>query len=133
MSTAKAASPHWSVVFAVRWCRLTPWNAPVKSSRACCHRPPQVQPTSRWTTFDRAAMALQSTALLGPSLVGNVGRLTVQMCCRELGAQVRTVRAADVRPIGLRDMEQALGMIRPSVSRKQLAAYEAWTQEYGTM
>ena len=53
--------------------------------------------------------------------------------CRELGSQVRTVRASDVRPIGLRDLEQALGMIRPSVSRKQLAAYDAWTRDYGTV
>ena len=43
------------------------------------------------------------------------------------------MRASDVRPIGLRDLEQALGMIRPSVSRKQLAAYDAWTRDYGTV
>ena len=43
------------------------------------------------------------------------------------------MRASDVRPISLRDMEQALGMIRPSVSRKQLAAYDAWTRDYGTV
>ena len=59
--------------------------------------------------------------------------LTTICCCRELGHKVSTVRASDVRPLGWRDLEQALGMIRPSVSRQQLAAYETWTQEYGTM
>ena len=44
-----------------------------------------------------------------------------------------TVRASEVRPLNWRDVEQALGMIRPSVSRQQLAGYEAWTQEYGTL
>lgn len=52
---------------------------------------------------------------------------------RELGEAVSTVKADKVRKINLEDIENALSVIRPSVNRRQLAVYENWTQEYGSM
>lgn len=43
------------------------------------------------------------------------------------------MKADKVRKINLEDIENALSVIRPSVNRRQLAVYENWTQEYGSM
>ena len=46
--------------------------------------------------------------------------------------RVSTVSADRVRPFTLQDFQAAMQAIRPSVSRRQLAAFEEWTKEYGT-
>ena len=45
---------------------------------------------------------------------------------------MNTVSADKVRPINVDDFGEALQSIRPSVNREQLAAYEAWTRNFGT-
>ena len=52
--------------------------------------------------------------------------------CRQLGQAVNTVSADKVRPINVDDFGEAMQSIRPSVNREQLAAYEAWTRNFGT-
>ncbi len=44
-----------------------------------------------------------------------------------------SVPADRIRPMDVRDFETALQSIRPSVSRDQLARFEEWTAQYGTL
>eukprot|EP00249_Psilotum_nudum_P012684 c23918_g1_i2 orf=1-1029(-) len=46
------------------------------------------------------------------------------MPIRELGSRVNTVSAEQVRPLTYTDFKQAMGVIRPSVSRDQLQQFE---------
>lgn len=52
---------------------------------------------------------------------------------RELGPAIASVRADRIRPICLGDFSAALQVIRPSLSREQLRAFEEFTRDYGTM
>ena len=54
------------------------------------------------------------------------------MPIRELGQRVATVQAKKVRKLNVDDFALALRSIRASVSRKQLAEFEAWTTEFGS-
>ena len=54
------------------------------------------------------------------------------MPIRELGQRVATVQAKKVRKLNVDDFALALRSIRASVSRKQLAGFEAWTTEFGS-
>lgn len=51
---------------------------------------------------------------------------------RELGSDIRNVRADGVRPMAMDDFTHSLGVIRPSVNRQMLQVYEQFTQEFGT-
>ena len=46
--------------------------------------------------------------------------------------QLRDIRPEDMRPIQLRDFEDALRHIRPTVSVSSLAKYEQWNKEFGS-
>jgi len=52
---------------------------------------------------------------------------------RELGSKLIDTPQENVRPIQLKDFEQALKNIRPSVSEQSLKGYEQWNKEYGMM
>ncbi|GBF97655.1 spastin [Raphidocelis subcapitata] len=52
---------------------------------------------------------------------------------RELGPAIASVRADRIRPIRLSDFSNALTVIRPSLSREQLRAFEEFTRDYGTV
>ena len=52
---------------------------------------------------------------------------------RELGAAIANVAVDKIRPVRLQDFADALQVIRPSLSREQLKAFEAFTREYGAM
>lgn len=52
---------------------------------------------------------------------------------RELGAAIASVAADRIRPLRLADFGGALGVIRPSLSREQLRAFEDFTRDYGTV
>ncbi|KAG5177286.1 P-loop containing nucleoside triphosphate hydrolase protein [Tribonema minus] len=45
---------------------------------------------------------------------------------RDLGSNIRTARANQVRPITLADFERALGVITPSVAPQSLARFQRW-------
>lgn len=47
-------------------------------------------------------------------------------------ADLLSVPIDSVRPITLKDFSEALRIIRPSVSREHLDAYERWSQDFGT-
>ena len=51
---------------------------------------------------------------------------------RDLGDQLTTVSASGVRPIALSDFECALRNVRSSVAPKDLEAYVAWNEQYGS-
>ena len=71
--------------------------------------------------------------LVGPFGVAGLATPTVSGCRQRAEHQGDHEQAPGrVRKLGLRDMEDALHVIRPSVNRRQLAAYDAWTREYGT-
>ncbi|KCV68514.1 adenosinetriphosphatase [Fonticula alba] len=94
---------------------------------------------------------LQSNATarhaMSPSDVRECARLTegyspadlAQLCkeaamlpIRELGSRVQSVRANDVRPIGLQDFRSALARIRPTVSPGSLRDLERFDREFGS-
>jgi spastin len=52
---------------------------------------------------------------------------------RELGAAIKSVRADRIRPMRLQDFREALAVIRPSLSREHLRAFEEFTRDYGTV
>ncbi len=52
---------------------------------------------------------------------------------RELGPAIASVRADRIRGLRLGDFSDALQVIRPSVGREQLRAFEEFTRDYGTM
>lgn len=52
---------------------------------------------------------------------------------RELGPAIASVRADRIRPVRLPDFSAALAVIRPSLSREQLRAFEEFTRDYGTV
>jgi spastin len=52
---------------------------------------------------------------------------------RELGAAIASVPVDRIRPVCLQDFADALQVIRPSLSKEQLKAFEAFTREYGAM
>jgi spastin len=52
---------------------------------------------------------------------------------RELGAAIASVPVDKIRPVCLQDFAEALQVIRPSLSKEQLKAFEAFTREYGAM
>ncbi|WIA41878.1 hypothetical protein OEZ86_009202 [Tetradesmus obliquus] len=52
---------------------------------------------------------------------------------RELGAAIANVAVDKIRPVRLQDFADALQVIRPSLSREQLKAFEEFTREYGAM
>ena len=52
---------------------------------------------------------------------------------RELGPAIKSVRADRLRPIRLGDFSDALTVIRPSLGREQLRAFEEFTRDYGTV
>jgi SpoVK/Ycf46/Vps4 family AAA+-type ATPase len=51
---------------------------------------------------------------------------------RELGSQLMTAPVGSIRPISLNDFENALKIIRKSVSPSHLSEFEAFRREYGT-
>ncbi|KAG1655073.1 hypothetical protein FOA52_009025 [Chlamydomonas sp. UWO 241] len=51
---------------------------------------------------------------------------------RELGPAIAKVQASSIRSIALADFGAALGVIKPSVNREALAAFDEWTREFGT-
>jgi len=50
---------------------------------------------------------------------------------RALGAAIATVPADRIRPVALPDFAAALQVIKPSVNKEQLAAFEAFTKQFG--
>jgi len=52
---------------------------------------------------------------------------------RELGAAIASVRADRIRGIRLADFSDALQVIRPSLGRDQLKAFEEFTREFGAV
>lgn len=52
---------------------------------------------------------------------------------RELGAAIASVKLDRIRPVNLNDFAEALQIIRPSLNKEQLQAFDAFTREYGTM
>ncbi|KAJ3092775.1 hypothetical protein HK102_003038 [Quaeritorhiza haematococci] len=51
---------------------------------------------------------------------------------RSLGERLVSTPADQIRPICLADFQQALGVIRPSVSGASLSAFEEWNKNFGT-
>lgn len=51
---------------------------------------------------------------------------------RELGPAIASVRADRIRPLEPRDFGSALQVIKPSVNKEQLAAFDAFTKDFGT-
>jgi spastin len=52
---------------------------------------------------------------------------------RELGDSIRNVSPSQVRPVTLKDFQNSLSQIRPSVSMDSLKAYELWNQQFGSI
>jgi spastin len=52
---------------------------------------------------------------------------------RELGPAIATARADKIRPVRLADFSAALAVIRPSLNREQLRAFDEFTRDYGTV
>lgn len=51
---------------------------------------------------------------------------------REVSAsQLRTIKPEDVRPIQIKDFENAVQIIRPSVSNSNLQQFQKWSDTYG--
>ncbi|KAH7373122.1 hypothetical protein KP509_17G038000 [Ceratopteris richardii] len=51
---------------------------------------------------------------------------------RELGSQINTVKADEVRSLRYADFELAMKSIRPSISKDQLQHFEVWNQTFGS-
>ncbi len=85
--------------------------------------------------FPRSGVSL---ALRGPmreyvSIRLSCAKSSMSLCNhRELGPAISTVSADRVRPLTIMDFDQALQAIKPSVNQSQLAAFEKWTQDFGT-
>uniref|UniRef100_A0A2P2M163 Spastin n=1 Tax=Rhizophora mucronata TaxID=61149 RepID=A0A2P2M163_RHIMU len=54
------------------------------------------------------------------------------MPIRELGANILTVRANQVRPLKYEDFQKAMTVIRPSLSRSKWEELELWNEEFGS-
>lgn len=52
---------------------------------------------------------------------------------RELGAAIATVKVDAIRPLQLRDFVAAMQVIKPSVDKSQLAAFDQFTKSFGCM
>lgn len=52
---------------------------------------------------------------------------------RELGPAIANVKLDKIRPVHLLDFAEALQVIRPSLNKEQLKAFEAFTREFGAM
>ena len=72
--------------------------------------------TDGYSCSDLAALAREAS--LGP--------------IRELGPQLMTAPIGSIRPISLSDFENALKIIRKSVSPSHMAEFESFLREYGT-
>ncbi|CAM6093454.1 unnamed protein product [Calypogeia fissa] len=55
------------------------------------------------------------------------------MPLRELGSQISTIRSDQIRALTFKDFREALKVIRPSVSKEQLAQYEQFNDEFGSL
>ncbi|KAJ6722782.1 SPASTIN [Salix koriyanagi] len=54
------------------------------------------------------------------------------MPIRELGANILTVKANQVRPLRYEDFQKALAVIRPSLSKSKWGDLEQWNEEFGS-
>ncbi|KAH8488500.1 hypothetical protein H0E87_024245 [Populus deltoides] len=54
------------------------------------------------------------------------------MPIRELGANILTVKANQVRPLRYEDFQKALAVIRPSLSKSKWGDLERWNEEFGS-
>ncbi|XP_073525729.1 spastin-like [Phyllobates terribilis] len=54
------------------------------------------------------------------------------MPIRELGHNILTVKANQVRPLKYEDFERAMGVIRPSLQKSKWEELERWNQEFGS-
>ncbi|XP_059457676.1 uncharacterized protein LOC132187397 [Corylus avellana] len=54
------------------------------------------------------------------------------MPIRELGANILTVKANQVRPLRYEDFREAMRVIRPSLNKSKWEELERWNQEYGS-
>ncbi|KAL9385568.1 hypothetical protein Peur_022578 [Populus x canadensis] len=54
------------------------------------------------------------------------------MPIRELGANILTVKANQVRPLRYEDFQEALAVIRPSLSKSKWGDLERWNEEFGS-
>ncbi|XP_011034651.1 PREDICTED: spastin [Populus euphratica] len=54
------------------------------------------------------------------------------MPIRELGANILTVKANQVRPLRYEDFQKALAVIRPSLSKSKWGELERWNEEFGS-
>jgi spastin len=93
-------------------------------------KPPGVRHALSRRDFERIVASTEGysasdlTALCREAALGPV---------RELGAAIASVPVDKIRPLCLQDFGEALQVIRPSLSREQLKAFEAFTREYGAM
>ncbi|XP_007021974.2 PREDICTED: spastin isoform X1 [Theobroma cacao] len=54
------------------------------------------------------------------------------MPIRELGSNILTVKANQVRPLRYEDFQKAMAVIRPSLSKSKWEELERWNQEFGS-
>eukprot|EP00879_Flechtneria_rotunda_P017121 GHRR01017930.1.p1 GENE.GHRR01017930.1~~GHRR01017930.1.p1 ORF type:complete len:372 (+),score=135.93 GHRR01017930.1:1335-2450(+) len=80
--------------------------------------------TDRIVSSTQGYSASDLTALCREAALGPV---------RELGPAIASVPIDRIRPLHLQDFATALQVIRPSLSKDQLQAFEAFTREYGAM
>uniref|UniRef100_A0A7S0S091 microtubule-severing ATPase n=1 Tax=Pyramimonas obovata TaxID=1411642 RepID=A0A7S0S091_9CHLO len=78
------------------------------------------------------AEVVQSTEGYSGSDMRALAREAAMEPIRELGPKLKTVDASRVRRMGVGDMRRALQAVRPTVARRELAAYEAWDREFGS-
>lgn len=61
----------------------------------------------------------------------NLAKEAAMMPVRELGARIRDISAAQLRPISRQDFDSAVRVVRPSVAPSSVQQYEEFERNYG--